>query len=86
VGTGLSTFFVLMIVLIVISRRNRGYRRWGGGLGEAIFWGSVIRNLTRGGGRSSWGGGFGSGFGGGGFGGSFGRGGRFGGGGGGGSW
>lgn len=88
VGGGFSTLFVLVIVLIAMSRR-RGYRsRWGGGLGEGLFWGSVLSNMLGGGRRH--GGGFSSGFGGGGgfggFGGSFGGGGRFGGGGGGARW
>lgn len=73
---------VFVLILIALSRRRRHYRRWGGGLAEGLFWGSVVSNLMRGG-RSSWGGG--GGFGGGGF-GSFGGGGRFGGGGGGASW
>lgn len=90
VGGGFSTLFILVIVLIALSRR-RGYRsRWGGGLGEGLFWGSVMSNMLGGGRRYGGGGGFGSGLGGGGgfggFGGSFGGGGRFGGGGGGASW
>jgi len=87
VGGGFSTLFVLMIVLIVLSRRRRCYGRWGGGFGGGLFWGSVMSNVLRGG--RGFGGGFRGGFGGGGFGGfggSFGGGGRFGGGGGGGSW
>ena len=80
--------FPFIIIILLLTRRRRHHRRWGGGLGEAIFWGSVLNNLGRGG-RGGWGGGgFGGGFGGGGggFGGSFGGGGRFGGGGGGGRW
>jgi len=76
---------VIIILILLLTRRRRHRRRWGGGLGDAIFWGSVLNNLGRGG-RSWGGGGFGGGFGGGGFGGSFGGGGRFGGGGGGGRW
>lgn len=78
---------IIIILLLTRGRRGRHRRRWGGGLGEAIFWGSVFNNMSRGG-RSWGGGGFGGGFGGGGggFGGSFGGGGRFGGGGGGGRW
>ncbi len=81
-GLGIVPFIVI-ILMLTRGRRNR--RRWGGGLGEAVFWGSVLSNLGRGGRSSGWGGG-GFGGGGGGFGGSFGGGGRFGGGGGGGSW
>jgi uncharacterized protein len=94
--------FVLILLSIAGSRGGgggRGGRRrrggWGGGSGlwQALFWGSVLGNLS-GGGRSSsgWGGGGGfggsswGGGGGGGFGGGFGGGGSFGGGGAGGSW
>ncbi len=79
---------VLIIVISSISRRGRHRSRWGGGgLMQALFWGSMFSSVMRGG-RSSWGsgGGFGGGgFGGGGFGGGFG-GGMSGGGGGGASW
>jgi len=84
-GAGFSTLFVVMVILIALSRRRRNYSRWGGGLAEGLFWGSIISNMLRGGRGSHWGGGFGGGSGGG-FGGSFGGGGRFGGGGGGASW
>ena len=76
------------------GRRRRG-RRGGGGLLEALLWGSVLGNLSRGGSgwgsSSGWGrgggfGGFSGGGGGGGFGGGFGGGDTFGGGGAGGSW
>lgn len=83
-GAGIVTLIVL-VVLIAMMGRRRHYRRWGGGLGEAILWGSIMRNMMGSGRRSHWGGGFGGG-GFGGFGGSFGGGGRFGGGGGGGKW
>ena len=98
---------VIIVVVILISAASRGGRGgrgrrgpWGGGGGsglwQALFWGSVLGNLS-GGGRgwgssSGWGssGGFGGGgFGGGGsggFGGGFGGGDSFGGGGAGGSW
>jgi len=81
---GLVPFVIIMILLSSMSRRGRYRRRWGGGgLLEAVFWGSVLNSAFRGGGRSHWGGGsFGGGFGGG----SFGGGGGFGGGGAGGSW
>jgi uncharacterized protein len=94
---------VVVFIVILISgasrggpggrggRRRRGFG--GGGIWEALFWGSVLGNLTGGGGSSSgWGssggfggGGFGGG-GGGGFGGGFGGGDSFGGGGAGSSW
>jgi uncharacterized protein len=83
--------FLLLPLFFRMGQHRRHRRRWGGGIGEAILWGSILRELSRGG-RSSWGGGsrggFGGGFGGfgGGFGGSFGGGGRSGGGGGGASW
>ena len=88
IGRALATVVILALVLIVTSRRRSHRSRWGGGLGEGLFWGSVLSNVLGGGRRH---GGFGSGFGGGGggfggFGGSFGGGGRFGGGGGGASW
>lgn len=91
VGGGLGgMIFILIVVLIAVSRRRRYRHRWGGGFGEAVFWGSVIGDLMGGGRRYGGRGGFGSGFGGGGgfggFGGSFGGGGRFGGGGGGARW
>lgn len=76
---------LIIIFILLLTRRRRHYRRWGGGLGEAVFWGSVLNNLGRGGRSGGWGGG-GFGRSGGGFGGSFGGGGRFGGGGGGGRW
>lgn len=92
--------FVLILISVGGSRGGggRGGRRrrggWGGsGILPALFWGSVLGNLS-GGGRSSSGWGSGGGFGGsswgggggGGFGGGFGGGGSFGGGGAGGSW
>lgn len=84
-GAGFSTLFVFILILIALSRRRRHYGRWGGGLAEGMFWGSILSSALRGGRGSHWGGGFGGGSGGG-FGGSFGGGGRFGGGGGGASW
>lgn len=98
--------FVLFIVILISAasrgggggRGGRGRRRrgfGGGGLLEALLWGSVISNLSRGGSgwgsSSGWGGGGGfggggSGGGGGDFGGGFGGGDSFGGGGAGGSW
>ncbi len=77
-------FPLIIILILLMRRRRRHYGRWGGGLGDAVFWGSVLNNM----GRSSRGGWSSGGFGGGGggFGGSFGGGGRFGGGGGGGRW
>jgi uncharacterized protein len=80
---GLLPLLVIMMIVMSMNRRRRYGWGWGGGLGEAVFWGSVLNNLTRGG--RIRGGGFGGSFGGG-FGGSFGGGGRFGGGGGGASW
>lgn len=97
---------VIVFIVLLISgasrggRGGRGGRRrrgpWGGGGGgllEALLWGSVLGNLSRGGSgsRSGWGGGggfggFSGGGGGGGFGGGFGGGDTFGGGGAGGSW
>ena len=101
---------VIIFIVIVISGASRGgrggggrggrggwgrRRGWGGGgLLEALLWGSVLGNLGRGGSGSSssgWGGGGGfggggGGGGGGGFGGGFGGGDTFGGGGAGGSW
>lgn len=77
-------FWVIVIVVIIVPMafgRARG-RRYRGGLGEAILWGSALSNLGRGGG-SSWGGGDWGGGGGGGF---SGGGGSFGGGGASGSW
>ena len=93
---------VVIFVVILISgasrggpggrggRRRRGFG--GGGIWEALFWGSVLGNLSGGGRGSGWGssggfggGGFGGG-GGGGFGGGFGGGDSFGGGGAGSSW
>ncbi len=72
-----------LIVLIIVMSGFGGGRR-GGGLGRAIFWGSVLSNMSRGrGGRGGFGGG---GFGGGGGGGFSGGGGSFGGGGASGSW
>jgi len=75
-------FWVIVIVVIIVPMafgRARG-RRYRGGLGEAILWGSALNSLTRGGGGGSswssggdWGGGGGGGFSGGG--GSFGGGG-----------
>ena len=93
---------VVVFIVILISgasrggpggrggRRRRGFG--GGGIWEALFWGSVLGNLSGGGRSSGWGssggfggGGFGGG-GGGGFGGGFGGGDSFGGGGAGSSW
>ena len=97
---GIVVVVFIVVLLGIASNRNgrgggRGFRgpRGGGGLWQALFWGSVLSNLS-GGGRSSsgWGGGgfggggFGGGGGGGGFGGGFGGGDSFGGGGAGGSW
>ena len=75
-------FWVIVIVVIIVPMafgRARG-RRYRGGLGEAILWGSALNSLTRGGSGGSswssggdWGGGGGGGFSGGG--GSFGGGG-----------
>jgi len=48
-GAGIVPFILLIIILSSMSRRRRYYRRWGGGLGEAIFWGSVMSDLMRGG-------------------------------------
>jgi uncharacterized protein len=93
-GGKISGFVCLLIALVVIiamfaggGRRGRHRRAWGGGLGDALFWGAILSQMSRGGG-SSWGGGSHGGFGGGfgGFGGSFGGGGSSGGGGGGASW
>jgi len=90
-----SIFWVLALILIVfvvlqwIGRQNRYQRRWGGGLWDALYWGSVLNDMGRSrGGWSTSGGGFGGfgGGGGGGFGGSVGGGGSSGGGGGGASW
>jgi len=84
---------ILVIAFVLILLFSASRRRTGGGRGclEALFWGSVLGNITSGRGHSSgWssggfcGGGFGGG--GGGFGGGFGGGGDFGGGGAGGSW
>lgn len=85
---GIIPLLMLIIIISAASRRRRHQRRWGGGLGDAIFWGTVIRGLGNGGRRSGrgFGGGFGGGFGRGFGGGSFGGGGRFGGGGGGARW
>jgi uncharacterized protein len=75
-----------LIVLIIVMSGFGGGRR-GGGLGRAIFWGSVLSNMSRGRGGRYGGGGFGGGgFGGGGGGGFSGGGGSFGGGGASGSW
>jgi uncharacterized protein len=98
---GIVVVIFIVILISGASRRGGGGgrgRRGGGGFGggglwQALFWGSVLSNLS-GGGRSSsgWGGGgfggggFGGGGGGGGFGGGFGGGDSFGGGGAGGSW
>ena len=100
---GIVVVVFIVVLLGIASNRNgrgggRGLRgpRGGGGLWQALFWGSVLSNLS-GGGRgwgssSGWGsggfggGGFGGGGGGGGFGGGFGGGDSFGGGGAGGSW
>ena len=80
-------FWVIVIVVIIIPMafgRARG-RRYRGGLGEAILWGSALSSLGRGGGGSSWSSGGGD-WGGGGGGGFSGGGGSFGGGGASGSW
>jgi uncharacterized protein len=80
-------FWVIVIVVIILPMafgRARG-RRYRGGLGEAILWGSALSSLGRGGGGSSWSSG-GSDWGGGGGGGFSGGGGSFGGGGASGSW
>ena len=100
---GIVVVVIVVILLGIASNRSgrgggRGFRGpgGGGGLWQALFWGSVLSNLS-GGGRGSgsssgWGGGgfggggFGGGGGGGGFGGGFGGGDSFGGGGAGGSW
>jgi len=96
---GIVVVVFIVILLGIASNRGgrgggRGFRgpRGGGGLWQALFWGSVLSNLS-GGGRgwgssSGWGGGGfgGGGGGGGGFGGGFGGGDSFGGGGAGGSW
>lgn len=89
-----TTIFVIIFVVIVVAVLARKGGRGGGGCLEALFWGTLLSNLTSGGSRwgssSGWGGGGfgGGGFGGGGggFGGGFGGGGDFGGGGAGGSW
>jgi uncharacterized protein len=98
---GIVVVVFIVVLLGIASNRNgrgggRGFRgpRGGGGLWQALFWGSVLSNLSGGGRGSSsgWGGGgfggggFGGGGGGGGFGGGFGGGDSFGGGGAGGSW
>ena len=82
----LIVLFVLILLFSAARRRGGG----GGGCLEALFWGSLLSNLSSGRSSSGWGGGGfgGGGFGGGGggFGGGFGGGGDFGGGGAGGSW
>lgn len=86
-AAGVLGIIPIIIVILLLSRRRRRYRSWGGKLGDAIFWGSVFKNMSSG--SRTWSsGGLGGGFGrsSGGFGGSFGGGGRFGGGGGGGRW
>jgi uncharacterized protein len=96
-GVTCCGMIVIVFVLILLSsargggggRGGRRRRRYGGGLGEALLWGTLLSGLSRGGSSSGWsGGGFGGGGGGGGggFGGGFGGGGSFGGGGAGGSW
>lgn len=87
-GAALAPLIILIVLISVLSRRRRYRRRWGGALGDALIWGMLMRNMTRGGGfgRGGFGGGLGRGFGGGFGGGSFGGGGRFGGGGGGARW
>lgn len=88
---------VIIVVIILLSSASRGgpggrgRRRGSSGLWQALFWGSLLSNLSSGSRGSGWsgGGGFGGGGGGGGgggFGGGFGGGGSFGGGGAGGSW
>jgi uncharacterized protein len=94
---GIVVVVFIVVLLGIASNRSgrgggRGFRgpRGGGGLWQALFWGSVLSNLSGGGRGSSsgWGGGGfgGGGGGGGGFGGGFGGGDSFGGGGAGGSW
>jgi uncharacterized protein len=82
-------FWVIVIVVIILPMafgRARG-RRYRGGLGEAVLWGSALSNFGSGSsGGSSWGSGGGSDWGGGGGGGFSGGGGSFGGGGASGSW
>jgi uncharacterized protein len=76
--------FWLIVMIIVFSGMGGGRGRRGrGGLGRAIFWGSVLNGMSSGRGRGGFGGG---GFGGGGGGGFSGGGGSFGGGGASGSW
>ncbi len=92
-GACCTILVIVFILLLLFSASRRGGGR-GGGCLEALFWGTLFSNLTRGGrgwgSSGGWsGGGFGGGgggFGGGGFGGGFGGGGDFGGGGAGGSW
>ncbi len=81
---GVFPLFVMFIIFVsIFYSRRRAYRSWGGGgLLQGMLLGSLLGNMTSGGGRSSWGGfssgggsGFGGGFGGGGFGGGFGGGG-----------
>jgi uncharacterized protein len=91
-----AVFMIFAVILLLMSSAmhiNRSRRRWGmgrgySGLGNALFWGSVLSSMGRGGRSSGWSGGSGGGsfggFGGGGFGG--GGGGSFGGGGASGGW
>ncbi|MBI2826124.1 MAG: TPM domain-containing protein [Planctomycetia bacterium] len=74
--------FAIIVFLAFISRRQRNRGVWRG-VGEAVYWGSVLGNVLSESGRSTWSGGSGGGFGGGGGGGggSFGGGGSSGGGG-----
>ncbi|RJP35660.1 MAG: hypothetical protein C4547_09350, partial [Phycisphaerales bacterium] len=87
---GICPLLVMLLIVFSVLGRRRRYGAWrGGGLWEALFWGSVINSALGGHRRSSgWGGGGfgGGGFGGGGFGGGGFGGGGFGGGGGGASW
>lgn len=93
---GIIVLIIILVVLASISGRGGRGGGGGGGLWNLLLLGSVLSNMSRGGGSSSWGsggfggsggGGWGGGGDGGGFGGGgFGGGGDFGGGGGGGSW
>ncbi|MBI1824750.1 MAG: TPM domain-containing protein [Planctomycetes bacterium] len=88
IGAGFLVLLIVLMVLLSISRRRGYYGGWGGGgFWSGMFWGSVLRDMSRGS-RGGWGSGSSSGWGGsgGGFGGSFGGGGGFGGGGSGGGW
>ncbi|MFQ5806837.1 MAG: TPM domain-containing protein [Phycisphaerae bacterium] len=73
----LMPLIVIMIVFSALSRRQRGYRRWGYGSSHSLLWMMLFGSMLGGRRYGGWGGGFGGGgFGGGGFGGgSFGGGG-----------